>query len=105
MRRSLFNEFAEQLSHRRPTSQLNKKNLVDYPAKRLGYEANVSNSLARKFYMKRGVEHVDDAYEVSGDRTEKRLMTTKHCIRYELGLCTKQRKDKQKRKRRGDKRG
>jgi putative protease len=46
--------------------------------------------------MKRGVEHVDDAYEVSGDRSEKRLMTTKHCIRYELGLCTKQRKDKQK---------
>ncbi|MBP5709100.1 MAG: U32 family peptidase, partial [Bacteroidales bacterium] len=66
MRRSLFNEFAEQLSHRRPTSQLNKKNLVDYPAKRLGYEVNVSKSLARNFYLKRGVEHVDDAYEVSG---------------------------------------
>ena len=96
MRRSLFDEFAEQLSHRRPASQLNKKSVVDYPAKRLGYEANVSNSLARRFYMKRGVEHVDDAYEVSGDRSEKRLMTTKHCIRYELGLCTKQRKDKQK---------
>ena len=96
MRRSLFDEFAEQLSHRRPASQLNKKSVVDYPTNRLGYEANVSNSLARKFYMKRGVEHVDDAYEVSDDRSEKRLMTTKHCIRYELGLCTKQRKDKQK---------
>lgn len=96
MRRSLFDMMTESLSRRRPASTVNSKKIVDYPAKHLGFEANVSNTLAKEFYRKRGVESVGDAFEIKDDGSEKRLMTTKHCIRREMGLCPKQNKGRQK---------
>lgn len=50
------------------------------------YLANVSNRLSRQFFLSQGATAVDDALEVDGTRADV-LMTTRYCIRYELGLC------------------
>ncbi len=54
----------------------------------LTYLANVSNREARSFFLSQGATKVDDALEVDG-RDASVLMTTRYCIRYELGLCPK----------------
>ena len=51
----------------------------------LTYEANVSNSLSRRFYLEQGFS-ADDAFELREPRV-KRIMQCRHCIRYALGYC------------------
>lgn len=62
-----------------------------YPAKVLDYRDNVANSLALKFYKEHGVTSIEQALEVSGRSKAKgrKIMTTRHCILRELGLCLK----------------
>ena len=54
----------------------------------LTYLANVANAEARHFFLSQGATEVDDALEVDG-RSARVLMTTRYCVRYELGLCPK----------------
>ena len=57
------------------------------------YRANVSNRLARLFYAAQGVADVAPALEVTpaGQSSEEReLMTCRFCIRYEIGICPRQ---------------
>ena len=56
----------------------------------LSYLANVTNSLSRQFYENHGVTHIDDGLEKSMQEGEIVVMTTKHCIRYANGLCSKE---------------
>jgi len=56
---------------------------------KLSYKENVSNSLAREFFVMAGAETIENAYEL-GHRDDAELMRTKYCVRYELGLCPKQ---------------
>lgn len=52
----------------------------------LDYRANVANSLARQFYEKCGITHIDPAFEL--ERPEGAvLLRTRHCIRREMGMC------------------
>jgi putative protease len=60
-----------------------------YFIKELDYSYNVSNSLARAFYERHGAKVNEEALEKTGDNKNKRLMTTKHCLRYFLGACPK----------------
>ncbi|MBQ3656480.1 MAG: U32 family peptidase [Bacteroidales bacterium] len=53
------------------------------------YRMNVSNSLARKFYEKHGCKIVQPAFELLKKTSGLELMTTKYCIRRELGFCPK----------------
>jgi putative protease len=53
----------------------------------LDYRANVANHYAGDFYRQRGAEHIDDAFELQSDYRGKTLMTTKHCIKYQYGMC------------------
>ncbi len=92
---------------RRAIESLNKANLTTYPfqyrrkedlsaqymTKHLDYRDNVANSLAEKFYCDHGVEKIEPAMEISKPRSSKqrfRVMTTRHCILRELGLCKKE---------------
>ncbi len=62
-----------------------------YPSKSLAYSDNVANRLANQFYTEHGVTAIEPAMEIS-DRaiTNKTvLMTTRYCIRRELGCCLK----------------
>ena len=63
--------------------------IVPYPIKQLDYSANIYNKFAKDFYEKRGVKVNEYAAESQNNLDNKTLMTTKHCIKYTLGLCPK----------------
>lgn len=58
-----------------------------YFEKDLDYKANISNSLAEKFYKRHGVENIEKGFELSNSPQSKTIMTTKYCILFEMGLC------------------
>jgi len=64
-----------------------------YPVSELDFTYNVSNKLARKFYERHGVTQIEKAFELQWDPGKSRVMTTKYCIKYELGKCPKYHRD------------
>lgn len=63
-----------------------------YMTKCLDFRDNVANSFAERFYKEHGVEKIEKALEVSdySAKSPLRVMTTRHCILRELGLCKKE---------------
>lgn len=51
--------------------------------------ANVANHLARRFYEKMGVAHIEPAAEVAQTPGPQRVMTCRYCLRREMGQCLK----------------
>lgn len=76
-----------------PFAYRRKENLkAKYVSKSIDYRDNVANRLAERFYREHGVDQIERALE-SGKRSEMkgiRLMTTRHCILRELGMCKKE---------------
>lgn len=66
---------------------------TEYPVKLLDYSANVYNKNAKEFYERRNANVTEYAAESQEHLSDKTLMTTKHCIKYTLGLCKKYYKD------------
>ena len=64
-----------------------KPNSTPYSDNILTYKANVSNSLAKKFYNRHGVEEMEEAYEINKNHLGVEIMETKYCPLYELGYC------------------
>ena len=60
-----------------------------YPVTKLDFTYNVSNALARSFYKRHGVTEIEKAFELQWDPGKSRVMTTKYCVKYELGKCPK----------------
>ncbi|MFA5746580.1 MAG: U32 family peptidase [Candidatus Paceibacterota bacterium] len=60
-----------------------------YPYKELDYSFNVSNALSRAFYERHGAKVSEASFEQQKDVRGKKLMTTRHCLRYFLGACPK----------------
>ncbi len=60
-----------------------------YPKKNLDYRANVFNRFARSFYEKHGATVLEEAMETGLPPEGRVLMTTRYCIRRELGACLK----------------
>ncbi|MBK8493428.1 MAG: U32 family peptidase [Saprospirales bacterium] len=58
-----------------------------YPISELDFTYNVSNKLARQFYKRHGVTEIEKAFELQWDPGKSRVMTTKYCVKYELGKC------------------
>lgn len=57
---------------------------------KLSYHDNVANSLAGEFYRSHGVGEIEPALEVSAPHADSRVvMTTRYCLRRELGACLK----------------
>jgi len=69
-------------------------NSTPYPEKKLDYHANVLNDKARQFYERHGVEIVEPAFETLEEIIGKTVMTTRYCVRNQLGLCLKDHKIK-----------
>ena len=63
------------------------KNSVAYREKHLSYLGNVLNRKAEAFYRRHGVETIEPAAESGLDLSDRLVMTTKYCLRRELGLC------------------
>lgn len=74
--------------------------LARYPDRRLTYLDNVANRLAREFYESHGAETAEMALETKsrekikadkrGADTGLSVMTTRHCILREMGLCLRE---------------
>ena len=67
-------------------SQPPRKSAV-YPQKELDYTGNVLNEKAKEFYLEHGVEKITPAAESGLDMKGCKVMTTKYCIRKQLGIC------------------
>ena len=79
------------LQHTRILLQNPVKEARIYPKKTLSYLGNVSNEKARAFYERHGVTSIDPALETGGQlMPEEPVMTTKYCLKFELGWCPKQ---------------
>jgi len=70
-----------------------KKTDHPYPVEKLDFMYNVSNKMARTFYHRHGVTEIEKAFELQWDPGKARVMTTKYCVKYELGKCPKYQRD------------
>jgi len=68
-------------------------NDVKYFLEEDNYKLNVSNKLAKKFYQLHGCKVVQPAFELLKNTSSCEVMTTKYCIRQELGFCPKNNKN------------
>lgn len=53
----------------------------------LTYHDNVANPLAEKFYRDHGATHTEPAMETSSPQAGQCVMTTRYCLRREMGRC------------------
>ncbi len=58
--------------------------------KRMDYRGNVLNQKAEAFYRRHGVEEIEPGAESGLDLHGRTVMTTKLCLRYELGACLRE---------------
>ncbi len=63
-------------------------NDVPYPVTKLGFEGNVLNKLAERFYRRHGVKEIVPAAESGTELDGQRLMVTRHCLRHQFGWCS-----------------
>jgi putative protease len=57
----------------------------------LDFRANVLNAKAQAFYRRHGVTSIEPAAERGLDLRGRVVMTTRYCLKYERGLCPRQR--------------
>lgn len=92
-RRTMVSQLEEALSSPQNHENLHpfQKSTHLYPTKILSYLGNVSNEKARIFYENHGVTSIDPALEIGGQLSSNApVMTTKYCLKFELGWCPKQ---------------
>ncbi len=65
-------------------------NDAPYPERELSFTGNVLNRLAEAFYRRHGVTSIEPAAESGIDLRGRRVMTTRYCLRHQLGMCPKQ---------------
>ena len=63
-----------------------------YPEQTLNYKGNILNKKAIGFYQRHGVQAIENAFESRTDFSDKEIMITKHCIKYQMGACSKHEK-------------
>lgn len=88
-RRSIFKRLEEERLSSYDVEKADGIFISPYTERELFYDSNIMNAKAREFYEKRGAIFREYALEKTGDVGCKILMTTKHCLRYSLGLCKK----------------
>jgi collagenase-like PrtC family protease len=94
-KRELAEKMLEARDANRPRTVGNiLKNDVPYPQKELNFRGNVLNKKAEEFYHRHGVQTIEPAAESGLDLSGQVVMTTKYCLREELGLCEGKRFDK-----------
>lgn len=80
---------AKHLAERGHSASLAERqsNATPYFETDLDYRANVLNELSEQFYRRHGAVPKEFGLERTHDYADKALMTTKYCLRYELGSC------------------
>ncbi len=91
LRRECLNELTKIRLEKYPVQKsVFVPNNVPYPIKELDYHANVLNENAKRFYERHGTIVTEPAFETISDIQGKIVMTTKYCIRHQLGACLKE---------------
>ncbi len=75
-----------QRGHSAPLAE-RQANTTPYFETAVDYRANILNQQAEEFYRRHGVQQMEYGLEKTLDYNNKALMTTKYCLRYELGRC------------------
>jgi putative protease len=89
MRRNLLDQITAARKDIQNNTVIYQPNDFPYPTKELGFEANISNRLARQFYQRHGVENPEMAFEKLSKIDNQTVMTMKHCLKFQMGFCTK----------------
>ena len=88
IRRDVCDRLMEVREANRPRSQGQiMRNNVPYPYSTLDFTENVMNEKARAFYRRHGATGKELAAELGSNMEGHRVMTTRYCIKKELGLC------------------
>lgn len=61
--------------------------IPEYFEKKVNYKSNIANKLSKKLYEEAKVSSIEEAFEKKSDFKNKVVMTTKYCIKYEIGIC------------------
>jgi len=86
---------AQRKNYRRDV-RLPENHLAELPeGKHLTYHDNVANSIARKFYIDHGAAEIEQAVELGLPKGRFVVMTTRYCLRREMGKCLKTSKGKE----------
>jgi hypothetical protein len=90
IRRTLFekHEKLRILTFARNNSKAERKS-PKFSHTKVGFSENISNQKAILFYKEHGVENLEEALEISTVKEDQLLMTTRYCIKHELGFCEK----------------
>jgi putative protease len=90
VRRSLLVKLRELRAQNRPKfPRFVHAPAVEFPGRELTYFGNVLNRKAAEFYREHGAVRIEPAAESGLDMRGRKLMTTRYCLKYELGLCGK----------------
>lgn len=73
-------------NYKRENCYLRKDN-TPFPQTFLDYTGNVVNLKAKEFYLRHQVKKIEPGFEITTNRKNKILMTTKYCIKRELEMC------------------
>jgi putative protease len=71
------------------------KSDVPYPASELSFHGNALNEKAVTFYRRHGVEEIEPAAESGLDLRGRVVMSTRYCLKEELGVCPRRDGDPQ----------
>ena len=91
LRRGLVEELRAQRARLRPVRVVvPTPNDSPFPERELSFLGNVLNQKATAFYRRHGVGCIEPAAESGLDMHGRKVMTTRACIKYEMGFCPRQ---------------
>lgn len=61
--------------------------IPEYFEKIVDFKSNIANKLSKELYEEAKVNSIEEAFEKKSDFRDKVVMTTKYCIKYEIGIC------------------
>ena len=91
LRRGLVEELRQQRARLRPVRVVARThNHQPFPERDLSFLGNVLNQKTASFYRRHGVERIEPAAESGLDMHGRKVMTTRTCIKYEMGFCPRE---------------
>ena len=91
LRRGLVETLRRQRARLRPVRVVARTtNHRPFPERDLSFLGNVLNQKAAAFYRRHGVERIEPAAESGLDMHGRKVMTTRICIKYEMGFCPRE---------------
>jgi len=88
LRRDALAELEQKLSERKPESRIAAENRdAKFPTTKIDGSRNVTNAVSRQFYLEHGAEVVEQGWDLAEELYDKPVMTTRYCLRRELGMC------------------